>query len=250
MCAERLQTIWHFRPESDNATRWRRTGWTVVRSHATVWTGSTCKRCRRRIPLGLFSTSLGCPPSCSWRAFYVYRYTTEIIGKCTCYTTEQIAKTHLNGFLDGDLCTMVRPMAGSVVVVVESMDLTNRDWRARCFIFILCIFITSSGRFHFGGVQPLSNSSMPMSRWRTAARRYYNTEYNKRRVQRKPYNGQLHFVCSYQIVITRRSLVSYHIIYSGKYANTKIPILIKLLLFGSYRFSVRKLYPIWISQII
>lgn len=65
MCAERLQTIWHFRPGSDNVTRWTQTGWTV-HSHATTWTSSTCKRCRRRIPLGLFSTSLGHPLAYSW----------------------------------------------------------------------------------------------------------------------------------------------------------------------------------------
>jgi len=41
-----------------------------------------------------------------------------------------------------------------------SIDLTNLACSARFFIFILCIFITSSGRFHFGGVQPLSNSNI------------------------------------------------------------------------------------------
>lgn len=68
---------------------------------------------------------------------------------------------HLNGFLDGDCCAAVRPVEPAAAAVdVASIDLTNRDWRARFFIFMRCIFITSSGRFHFSGVQPLSSSNM------------------------------------------------------------------------------------------
>lgn len=66
---------------------------------------------------------------------------------------------YLKGFLDGDPGT-AGPAAADGNSDVESMDLTNRDCRARFFILMRCIFITSSGRFHFGGVQPLSSSNM------------------------------------------------------------------------------------------
>lgn len=133
---------------------------------------------------------------------------TEISGRCKCYNTKWIVKTYLNGFLDGDLWTMVGPVVADNAV--ESMDLTNRDWRARFFIFILCIFITSSGRFHFGGVQPLSNSNMPNTK-----RQYYKTKYIKRRVQQKLHNGQLQLY----VLIKSLSFVVfslYTIIYSRK----------------------------------
>lgn len=82
-------------------------------------------------------------------------------------------KAHRNGFLEGDCCTTVRPVEPVTTAVdVESIDLTNRDWRARFFIFMRCIFITSSGRFHFGGVQPLSSSNMTGG---TAAADYWDS---------------------------------------------------------------------------
>lgn len=91
--------------------------------------------------------------------------------------------THLNGFCDGDdLCATVRLVglaADDDDDDAPSIDLTNRAWRARFFIFILCIFIRSSGRFHFGGVQPLSNMTNTVTSDRTKV-------YRRRERRRRP----------------------------------------------------------------
>lgn len=64
-CAERPRTIWRSRP--GNARRRTPTGWT--RSGATVWTGWTRKRCRRRRRTRPWPVSTTRPPAaCSWRA--------------------------------------------------------------------------------------------------------------------------------------------------------------------------------------
>jgi hypothetical protein len=69
--------------------------------------------------------------------------------------------------LAGDLCTADLATELDDDNAAPSMDLMNRDCRARFFIFIRCIFITSSGRFHFGGVLLLSNSNMTERRPRS-----------------------------------------------------------------------------------